>query len=206
MTRKRVLLEPDQRRQQLLDAATWVFARKGFRNASISDIIARAGVARGTFYLYFKSKDDVFRLVVETFYNQTIQMLETMGSVPPVGTGATGLLTGSFLKWLTFVDAHRDAATVVLREAPSIDARFDKAYAGLRRAAAERLAVRIRYVQTLGLASSAIPAEVIAHLQLGMFDGVLNAFVLRDPHADLEALAQQLAHFEWNGIRPDRKD
>src|SRR6187431_654451 len=46
MKRKHLLLRPDQRRQQLLDAATWVFARKGFRNASITDIIQRAGVAR----------------------------------------------------------------------------------------------------------------------------------------------------------------
>ena len=57
-------LLPDQRRQQLLEAATWVFARKGYRRAGISDIIARAGVARGTFYLYFDSKEQVFLAIV----------------------------------------------------------------------------------------------------------------------------------------------
>jgi hypothetical protein len=43
---------------------------------------------------------------------------------------------------------------------------------------------------------------LMAHLLIGMFDELLNAFVLTDPNADLDALAAQLADFEWNGVRP----
>jgi TetR/AcrR family fatty acid metabolism transcriptional regulator len=201
--RKRTLLHPDQRRQQLLDAATWVFARTGFRNASITDIIERAGVARGTFYLYFKSKDDIFRLIVETFHGQTVALLGGMGETPSLPAGHTPreLLAASFLQWLRFVDANRDAATVVLREASTLDARFDKAYTSLRRAAAARLAARFAFLQQRGLASSTLPPELVAHIQLGIFDEVLRTFVLGKPEADLDTLARQLADFEWNGIR-----
>ncbi len=41
----------EQRREQVLDAAKAVFAKKGFHRSSIADIIQRAGIARGTFYL-----------------------------------------------------------------------------------------------------------------------------------------------------------
>ncbi len=51
-----------QRRQQILAAARFVFDEKGYEGATVSDIVTKAGVAQGTFYLYFDSKKG---LVVE---------------------------------------------------------------------------------------------------------------------------------------------
>ncbi|MFQ6058255.1 MAG: TetR/AcrR family transcriptional regulator [Anaerolineae bacterium] len=48
-----------ERRAQILEAATRVFARKGYRGATIREIAAEAGVAEGTIYNYFKNKDDI---------------------------------------------------------------------------------------------------------------------------------------------------
>ncbi|MDG0866703.1 TetR/AcrR family transcriptional regulator [Candidatus Lucifugimonas marina] len=48
-----------QRRKQILDAARGVFGEKGYESATVSDIVKRAGVAQGTFYLYFDSKKSV---------------------------------------------------------------------------------------------------------------------------------------------------
>jgi AcrR family transcriptional regulator len=48
-----------QKRQSLLDTAFLLFTTKGFSKTSISDIVERAGVAKGTFYLYFKDKYDL---------------------------------------------------------------------------------------------------------------------------------------------------
>jgi AcrR family transcriptional regulator len=45
------------RRTQLLDAARNVFAKKGYEDATVSEIVGRAGVAQGTFYLYFPGKE-----------------------------------------------------------------------------------------------------------------------------------------------------
>ena len=47
------------KRERILTAAVKVFARAGFYNARISEIAREAGVADGTIYLYFKSKDDL---------------------------------------------------------------------------------------------------------------------------------------------------
>lgn len=48
------------RRAQILEAAARVFARKGYEPGSIADILSEAGIARGTFYLHFQSKKEVF--------------------------------------------------------------------------------------------------------------------------------------------------
>jgi len=49
----------DARRNQILDAATEVFAEKGFHGATIKEIARRAGIADGTIYIYFKNKPDL---------------------------------------------------------------------------------------------------------------------------------------------------
>ena len=48
------------RRDEILDAAHRVFASQGFRDATVDHIAEAAGVAKGTVYLYFKSKDDLY--------------------------------------------------------------------------------------------------------------------------------------------------
>jgi len=53
------------KREAILRAATQVFARKGFFNSKVSDIAAEAGIADGTVYLYFKSKDEILRSIFD---------------------------------------------------------------------------------------------------------------------------------------------
>ncbi len=50
----------ENRREQILDAAIIVFGEKGFSAASVEDIARQAGIGKGTIYLYFKSKDEIF--------------------------------------------------------------------------------------------------------------------------------------------------
>ena len=50
--------DPDKP-QQIIDAAVRVFARNGFHNSRVSDIAREAGIASGTIYLYFKTKDEI---------------------------------------------------------------------------------------------------------------------------------------------------
>jgi AcrR family transcriptional regulator len=52
-------------RQRLLDAAEDIFGKKGFENASVYEITQRAGVAQGTFYIYFPDKKSIFTELVK---------------------------------------------------------------------------------------------------------------------------------------------
>src|SRR6516225_5792547 len=59
------------KRERILDAAVHVFAEKGFYGAKVSEIAREAGVADGTIYLYFKSKDD---LLISLFEDRMAQI------------------------------------------------------------------------------------------------------------------------------------
>ncbi len=213
MLSKRTVLQPEERRRQLLEAATWVFARRGYRHTGISDIIARAGVARGTFYLYFESKHQIFLAVVSAFHDQVAEALDRMGAealeqIEDAGEaaraeGTRAVIAASFKRWLEFFAAHRDATTVVLREASSIDPRFEQGFLELRQSALDAFAARLRRLQALGLVNAVLSPEFVARLQLGMFDELINTFVLRETDADLGAVADQLAAFVWAGVSPE---
>ena len=56
--------QPEERPRQILDAAVAVFSEHGIAAAKLEEIAARAGVSKGTIYLYFPSKEDLFREVV----------------------------------------------------------------------------------------------------------------------------------------------
>ena len=69
---------PEARPEELLEAALAVFGERGFRATTLEEVAARAGVSKGTVYLYFASKDDLFRAVVETKVVALIASAEAM--------------------------------------------------------------------------------------------------------------------------------
>lgn len=67
---KKVDLNKRQKKESLLDSAFQLFTKNGFHKTSISDIVASAGVAKGTFYLYFKDKYDLRNHLISHKANQ----------------------------------------------------------------------------------------------------------------------------------------
>lgn len=62
--------EKDERRLSILAAARSAFAEKGYESTAVSDIVAAAGIAQGTFYLYFPSKQEVFFALADAFFEE----------------------------------------------------------------------------------------------------------------------------------------
>jgi len=83
----RVVKDPVVRRNELLDAAEHLFTTKGYQDTSITDIVQQVQVAKGTFYYYFKSKeeilDEVLLRLIEEDAKRMRQVL-TNASLPPV--------------------------------------------------------------------------------------------------------------------------
>ena len=63
---KRKAMPPEERRRAILDAALSVFSERGFASARIEDIARRAGIGKGTVYLYFQDKESLFAGLVNT--------------------------------------------------------------------------------------------------------------------------------------------
>ena len=62
---KRITKGPQERRQELIDAAERLFMEKGYEHTAISDIVKELNLAQGTLYYYFRSKEEILEAVVE---------------------------------------------------------------------------------------------------------------------------------------------
>lgn len=60
----RTLKEPEERKNEILDTAEALFHTKGYDKTTINDILKEIGIAKGTFYYYFKSKEEVMDAIV----------------------------------------------------------------------------------------------------------------------------------------------
>ncbi|MBN1596404.1 TetR/AcrR family transcriptional regulator [candidate division FCPU426 bacterium] len=103
MAASRRIKEPETRRNDLITAARKVFSTKGVACSAVSDIVKAAGVAQGTFYLYFKAKNDIVNAVAEQMADEMVEVIEK--SVTARNSGAIGSLL-----------ALRDAILALLSE------------------------------------------------------------------------------------------
>lgn len=68
----RIVKDAEERRNEILDVAERLFCTKGFDNASTNDILKEIGIARGTLYYHFKSKEDILDAMIERLTNQLV--------------------------------------------------------------------------------------------------------------------------------------
>ena len=68
----RVVKEAEERKNEILDAAEKLFGAKGFDHTSTNDILNEIGIARGTLYYHFKSKEDMLDAMIERITRQLI--------------------------------------------------------------------------------------------------------------------------------------
>jgi TetR/AcrR family fatty acid metabolism transcriptional regulator len=159
------------KRERILDAAVRVFARKGFYLTRVSEVAKAAGVADGTIYLYFKSKDD---LLVSLFEHRIERLLTYMDTELPRVASATYKLQRVIELQLGLLEGERDLAevvTVILRQstklmkeyaAPKFTAYFDA----------------IAKVIAEGQASGELRADISPHLAARAIFGALDAITM----------------------------
>ena len=96
--------------RKLLDAAATEFADKGFHEASISGITRRAGVALGTFYTYYDSKDAIFRALVS---DMSAGVGRAAREALDPGMGALEVERVALRAFLTFAAEHKEIYRII---------------------------------------------------------------------------------------------
>ena len=192
-------MDPTGRRDQILRNAKSVFARKGYHSAGVSDIIEKAGIARGTFYLYFEGKREVFGAILD------ILLKELEGLLQPVrlGRGEPEPLVQvrqNVSRVLRLVVDDPMIVRILFQQASALDARsqttlhrfFDRVHAMIVRS----LDLGIR----LGILRRCDTSTVAACLFGAVREVVERLAARRDPEEGLDALADEVVRFALTGI------
>lgn len=179
-------------------AAVKVFAKKGFYASRVSEIAKAAGVADGTIYLYFKSKDDVLKSLFE---DRICKLLEAMRAEIAATPKAEDRLRRLIELQLGLLEGQRDLAEVVtvnLRQS----AKLLKQY-GARRFTEylDLMASVIAEGQRRGELRRDVSARVVARAIFGALDGIAMTWALgRAEPGGLERAARQLADVILAGL------
>jgi AcrR family transcriptional regulator len=105
----------EARRRELIQAAVAVFARRGVAAASVDDIVRSAGVAKGTFYLYFATKDEAVNAVAEWMVEDVADRIESVASDPNRSPVERLLAFGSAVREVSDEPHERDLIEVFHR-------------------------------------------------------------------------------------------
>lgn len=199
----------EQRKTEILEAAVKVFARKGYRSASITEINEEAGIARGTFYLYFDSKKDVFLELVESYFNGYAQILQEVQErlEESFTTGEDPLVTwrDNALAVLKFHSEHPELAEIVYRQAIGRDEDFTARVEELTAVAREKLKAGFRLMSERGLLRD-IDIEVTTSIAMGATIYITVDQILRQKRTDLEKLADEFVDNQIRALASPRID
>ncbi len=161
--------------QRILDAAVEVIAENGYFGSPVSAIAARAGVADGTIYLYFKSKDDVLRTAIDAvfdrFHGQVQEAFVTL-------TDPRGQLEYVARVHLESHSVNRSMAIIMqteIRQSAKFIAEFSHHHLVKYIQLVREI---IRRGQSAGVFRSDVSDGVVAHCMFGAIDELLSSAVL----------------------------
>ena len=109
---------PDETRSKIIDAASVLYARKGFADTSLQEISEKAGVTRSVTRRYVKTKSEIMRMIMEdiltSFQENLIKTIEGIDDPEEK-------LTDALYIYLTVVDQQREKALLIYQKSSSLD-------------------------------------------------------------------------------------
>lgn len=193
------LTERGQRtRTALVAAARVVFERDGFVNARITDIAETAGVAHGSFYSYFTSKEEIFRAVIEQLQEELTQSRrEQLADSAPNTLRAVVLdANRRYLKtWQTHTDIMRLWEDVAILD-EEVMGMFD----ATRMAFVRRAEAAMARLQRDGGVDPKIDTRVAAYALTAMVSRFAYVWFTRGDDHDFDQAADQLTRLWLNAL------
>jgi AcrR family transcriptional regulator len=161
-------MSKEKRREDLLAAARRVFAERGYHDAKVGDIAAKASVAKGTLYLYFPDKRSIFSELIDTLFvrlSANILRVDINGDVTAqVKHNVRAILS-------VFID-DPDTMRMLFAHAPGVDPAFSQKIESFYDGLKELLADSLREGQVLGIVDEG-DVRLYASFTLGALKEIL---------------------------------
>lgn len=188
---------------RIIDAATKIFAKKGFFQAKVSDIAREAQVADGTIYLYFENKDDI---LISLFEEQMKVVLEDMRAQVLKEKDAIKKIEQFAIAHLKLIELNKDVAEIIQVELRQ-SSKFMKEYKNEQfMQYLNLIGDIIREGQEKGIFKKEIIPDIAKRAFFGALDEMSRFWVLSSRKKyDIETAAKQISEYFLYGLidRPD---
>jgi AcrR family transcriptional regulator len=191
----------EHRRRAVLDASLRVFSEKGYHATRVSDLIEAAGIARGTFYLYFESKNAIFHELLDELLERvraSVDGVDLGPGAPPVRDQLLAIVR----RVLATFHEHPALTRLVVRNAPGLDDEVDRKLAAFYERLHAWLAESLRNAQALGLVRE-VDVDTVAWIVLGSVKQLIERSIEEPLEAPaLDRMAGALLDLWLEGMRP----
>lgn len=188
----------EERHTQLLRCAKSVFAQRGYHSASVADIIAAAGVARGTFYLYFDGKRQIFDEILDELLLDIGQCVAVI-DISPTAAPPLEQLRANLNRVLTLLLGDRDLVLILLHQAQGLDGdcqhKLDQFYQSIL----VLIESALRKGMSMGLVRPCEP-RLAAAATLGAVQGIVTQATRQEAPPDTACLVDQLLDISLHGL------
>lgn len=183
---------------EILAAARGVFAQRGFSEATVDEIAAAAGIAKGTVYLYFSSKRDIYLAALR---QGLMELMESTRATMEAASGIEGKLQAFVRTRLEYAEAHRDFIKIYHSEFGNLTnaAVCDNSFQQLYLQQAKTLETVLRAAVANGEIRP-VRTDFLAFNIYDMVKGVMTQRMLGWSSAPLEEDIQLLKELIWKGI------
>jgi AcrR family transcriptional regulator len=183
------------RRAALLDAARQIFAAKGVEAARVSEIVARAGVAQGTFYLYFTSKTSLVLALTDEVY---AEIREAVARALAAEDYATGQVSAGVTAAFAAIERNRDIFAIVHPRAGGAEIRqeSERLFAPYY----ELVAAAIRAGQARGEIPTDLTPDMTARLVVDVIDSAAYACYALGGEISVEGYQSEVTRFIQRGL------
>ncbi|MEJ2723144.1 MAG: TetR/AcrR family transcriptional regulator [Deltaproteobacteria bacterium] len=189
---------------RIINAATKVFAKKGFFHAKVSDIAKEAQVADGTIYLYFDNKDDI---LISLFEEQMTVVLDNMMAQLSQEEDVVRKIEKFALTHLKLIELNKNMAEIIQVELRQ-STKFMKEYKNEKFLRYLNLIAEIiREGQVKGIFKKDIIPGVAKRAFFGALDEMSRFWVLSThKNYDIETAAKQISGYFLHGLIEKRKE
>jgi len=186
---------------RIIQAATHVFARRGFYQAKVSEIAKEANVADGTIYLYFENKDDI---LISLFEEQMKVVLQNMREQVAGLEDPVRKLERFALCHLNLIEQNKDMAEIIQVELRQ-SSKFMKSYKNEQFAEyLDLIADIVREGQGAGVFKKEILPDLVKRALFGALDELSRYWVLSSHRKyDIETAAKQISDTFLYGLAVD---
>jgi AcrR family transcriptional regulator len=201
--RRRAVSDEDksQRRDDIIAAAKIVFARKGFHATTIADVARQAGMAYGSIYWYFESKDELFHALMAVEEQALRAHVASATASLDHRPGGEALFRTAVQATFEFFEADKATVKLLFRDAYALGDRFEKHLGGIYERFIDEIETSIVTAQQRGAIVSA-PPRMVAFILAALIGQLAHRRLSTDDGVGADVVADFVVSLALDGLRP----
>ena len=184
-----------ERKEEIVKASIEIFATKGYYNTHIAEIVEAVGIAKGTFYLYFDSKKDLFISLIKRYEKIFLEVFNEYILVTN-NEDLKIFFEKMLIEFFKLYKKHKNLSIIILREAVAVNEEFGDEFKKMEAKRYQYLNNLHQFLVENDYISKNVDFDYFACAFVGIMESiVMRRLILSNNDFDIEEAADKIANY-----------